>query len=169
MKPEISLTIGIWNPRFMDKEYWIQYPPSRIYNIKSGIHNVRSRRFKILVMHLILEECQPVSRRVSFHKRLSSVRKSERDAIGFHIIQAADNVPGKIKFHFLNFPNCIPKFHMSYRSSNSSQWRLHRGILWNTDKYVCSLFGERSERILGWTKVMCKYFLSLLRIIVIVI
>ena len=21
MKPEISLTIGIWNPRFMDKEY----------------------------------------------------------------------------------------------------------------------------------------------------
>ena len=22
-------------------------------------------------------------------------------------------------------------------------------------KYVCGLFGERSERILGWTKVMC--------------
>ena len=72
-------------------------------------------------MHLILEECQPVSRRVSFHKRRSSVRKSEKDAIGSHLIQAADNVPRKLKFHFLNFPYCIAKFHMSYRSSNSSQ------------------------------------------------
>ena len=42
-------------------------------------------------LHLILEECQPVFRRVSFHKRRSSVRKSEKDAIGTHLIQAADN------------------------------------------------------------------------------
>ena len=32
-------------------------------------------------LHLILEECHPVSRQVSFHKRRSSVRKSEKDAI----------------------------------------------------------------------------------------
>ena len=32
IKPEILLTIGIWNPRFTDKEYWIQYLPSGIYN-----------------------------------------------------------------------------------------------------------------------------------------
>ena len=49
-------------------------------------------------MHLILEECQPVSRRVSFHKRRSSVRKSEKDAICSHLIQAADNVLRKLKF-----------------------------------------------------------------------
>ena len=53
-------------------------------------------------MHLILEECQPVSCCVSFHKRRSSVSKSEKDAIGSHLIQAADNdSPRKLKFHFL--------------------------------------------------------------------
>ena len=56
-----------------------------------------------------------------FTKRRSSVSKSKKDAIGSHLIQAADKVPQKLKFRFLNFPYCIAKFHMSYRSSNSSQ------------------------------------------------
>ena len=114
---------GILNP--------VPVIPDLQHKIRNPQRAIKKPRFSL--MHLILEECQPVSRRVSFHKRRSSIRKSERDAIGSNIIQAADNVPGKLKFHFLNFPNCIPKFHMSYRSSNSSQWRLHRGILWNTD------------------------------------
>ena len=118
-------------------------------------------------MHLISEECQPVSRRVSFHKRRSSVRKSEKDAIGSHLIQAADNVPRKLKFHFLIFPYCIAKFHMSYWSSTSSQSRLHRGILWNPDipltRKVCvwSVWWAKWKDF-GWTKVICRYFLSLL-------
>ena len=93
--------------------------PDQQHKIRNPQPAIKKSRFSL--MHLILEECQPVSRPVSFRKRRSSIRKSERDAIDSHIIQAADNVPGKLKFHFLNFPNCIPKFHMSYRSSNSSQ------------------------------------------------
>ena len=102
-----------------------------------------------------------------FTKRRSSVRKSKKDAIGSHLIQAADNVPQKLKFRFLNFPYCIAKFHMSYRSSNSSQWRLHRGILWNTDIPVTRKVRMWSVwwakwKDFGWTKVMCRYFFRLL-------
>ena len=124
-----------WNLESTFHEQGIPNPVPAIRDLQHKIRNPQRaiQKPRCSLMHLILEECQPVSRRVSFHKRCSSIRKSERDAIGSYIIQAADNVPGKLKFHFLNFPNCIPKFHMSYRSSNSSQWRLHRGILWNTD------------------------------------
>ena len=110
-------------------------PVPAIRDLQHKIRNLRRaiQKPRFLWMHLILEECRPVSRRVSFHKRRSSVRKSEKDAIGSHLIQAADNIPRKLKFHFLNFPYCIAKFHMSYWSSTSSHSRLHGGILWNTD------------------------------------
>ena len=110
-------------------------------------------------MHLILEECQPVSRCASFHKRRSLVRKSEKDAICSHLIQAPDNVLRKLKFHCLNFPYfCVAKFHMSYRSSKRS---LSQGFIEGffeiqifplQGKYVCGLFGERSVRIMGGQK-----------------
>ena len=112
-----------WNLKSTFHGQGILDPVTAIRELQHKIRNpqraIQKPRFSW--MHLILEECQPVSRRVSFHKRRSSVRKSEKDAIGSHLIQAADNVPRKLKFHFLNFPYCIAKFHMSYRSSNSSQ------------------------------------------------
>ena len=112
-----------WNLESTFHGQGILNPVPAIRDLQHKIRNpqraIQKPRFSL--MHLILEECQPVSRRVSFHKRRSSVRKSEKDAIGSHLIQAADNVLRKLKFHFLNFPYCIAKFHMSYRSSNSSQ------------------------------------------------
>ena len=94
--------------------------PDQQHKIRNPQRAIQKPRFSL--MHLILEECQPVSRRVSFHKRCSSVRKSDKGAImGSHLIQAADNVPRKLKFYFLNFPYCIAKFDMSCRSSNNSQ------------------------------------------------
>ena len=124
-----------WNLESMFHGQGILNPVPTNRDLQHKIRNpqraIQKPRFSL--MHLILEECQPVSRRVSFHKRRSSVRKSEKDAIGSHLIQAADNVPRKLKLHFLNFPYCITKFHMSYRYSTSSLSRLHRGILWNTD------------------------------------
>ena len=129
-KPEISLTLGIWNPRCMDKEYRTNPVPG-IRDLQHKIRNpqraIQKPRFSW--MYLILHERQPVSRCVSFHQRRSSVRKSEKDAIGSLLIQAADNVQRKLKFHFLNFPYCIANFYMSYRSSTSSLSRLHRGTL----------------------------------------
>ena len=150
-----------WNLESTFHGQGILNPVPAIRDLQHKIRNpqraIQKPRFSL--MHLILEECQPFSRCVSFHKRRSSVRKSEKDAIGSHLIQAADNVPRKLKFHFLNFPYCMAKFHISYWSSTSSQSRLHQGILWNTDISltrkvctVCGLFGERSERILGRQK-----------------
>ena len=120
-----------WNLESTCHGQGILNPVPAIPDLQHKIRNPQraSKKPRFSWMHLILEECQPGSRRVSFHKRRSSVRKSEKDAIGSHLIQAADNVPGKFKFHYLYFPNCIPKLRMSYRSSNSSQRRLHRGIL----------------------------------------
>ena len=123
--------VSNWNLKSTFHGQGIQNPVPAIPDLQHKIRNpqraIQKPRFSLI--HLILEECQPVSRRVSFHKRRSSVRKREKDAIGSHLIQAGDNVPQKLKFHFLNFPYCIAKFHMSYRSSNSSQSRLHREIL----------------------------------------
>ena len=133
MKEGILLTSGIWNPRFTDKEYWIQYLLSGIYSIKSGIRNVRSRSQDSRGCTLYLEECPPVSRRVSFQKRRSSVRKSEKDAICSHLIQAADNVSRKLKF--LTFAT----FYIGLLNSTcridlvTAPRRLHRGIHRNTD------------------------------------
>ena len=94
-------------------------------------------------MHLILEECQPVSRRVSFHKRRSSVRKSEKDAICSHLIQAADNVPRKLKFHFLNFPYCIAKFQCQLPVKASSRDSLkYRYFPHKESMYVICLVSE---------------------------
>ena len=165
MKPGISLTIGIWNPRFMDKEYWIQYPPSGIYSIKSisAIHNVRSRSQDSRGCTLYLEECQPVSRRVSFHKRRSSVRKSEKDAICSHLIQAADNVPRKLKFltfatFYIGLLNSMCRIDLV-----TAPTRLNRGIHWNKDipltRKVCmwSVWWAKCQDF-GWTKVTCRYF-----------
>ena len=122
MEPDISLTIGICRESTFHGQ-GILNPVPAIRDLQHKIWNpqraIQKPRFPL--MHLILEECQPVSCRVSFHKRRSSVRKSEKDAIGSHLIQAADNVPRKLKFRFLNFPYCIAKFRMSDRSSNSSQ------------------------------------------------
>ena len=118
-------------------------------------------------MHLILEECQPVSRRVSFHKRRSSVRKSEKDAIGSHLIQAADNVPRKLKFHFLiTFDIALlnSKCHIDLVTTPSKgfiEGFFEIQIFPSQGKYVCGLFGEGSERILSGIN-LCRYFLSLL-------
>ena len=119
-------------------------------------------------MHLILEECQPVSRRVSFHKRRSSVRKSEKDAICSHLIQAADNVPRKLKFltfatFYIGLLNSMCRIDLV-----TAPTRLNRGIHWNKDipltRKVCMwsvLWGKCQD--FGWTKVnLCRYFLSLL-------
>ena len=113
-----------WNLESTFHGQGILNPVPAIRDLQHKIRNpqraIQKPRFSL--MHLILEECQPVSRRVSFHKRCSSVRKSDKGAImGSHLIQAADNVPRKLNFYFLNFPYCIPKFHMSCRSSNNSQ------------------------------------------------
>ena len=109
-----------WNLEFTFHGKRILNPVPAIRDLQHKIRNpqraIQKPRFSL--MHLILEECQPVSRRVSFHKRRSSVRKSDKGAImGSHLIQAAENVPRKLNFYFLNFPYCIPKFHMSCRSS----------------------------------------------------
>ena len=108
-------------------------------------------------MHLILEECQPVSRRVSFHKRRSSVRKSETDAKGSHLIQAADNVPRKLKFHFLNIPYCLLNSIcridlVTAPSKGFIEGFFEIQIFPSQGKYVCGLFGEQSEGILGGQK-----------------
>ena len=113
-----------WNLESTFHGQGILNPVSAIPDLQHKIRNpqraIKKSRFSL--MHLILEECQPVSRPVSFHKRRYSVRKSEKVAICSHLTQAADNVLRKLKFHFLNFPYCIAKFHiMSYRSSNSFQ------------------------------------------------
>ena len=110
-------------------------------------------------MCLILDEYQPVSRRVSFHnKRRSSVRKTEEDALGSHIIKAADNVPRKLKFHFLNFPYCIAIFYIfridlvTAPSKGFIEGFFEIQIFPSQGKYVCGLFGERSVRIMGGQK-----------------
>ena len=112
-----------WNLESTFHGQGILNPVPAIRDLQHKIRNpqraIQKPRFSS--MHLILEECHPVSRRVSFHKRRSSVRKSEKDAICSHLIQAADNVLRKLKFRFLNFPYFIAKFRMSYRSSNSFQ------------------------------------------------
>ena len=109
-------------------------------------------------MHLILEECQPVSRRVSFHKRRSLVRKSDKGAImGSHLIQAADNVPRKLKFYFLNFPYCIANSIcrvdlVTTPCKGFIEGFIEIKIFLSQGKYVCDLFGEGSVRILGGQK-----------------
>ena len=98
-----------WNLESTFHGQGILNPVPAIRDLQHKIRNpqraIQKPRFSL--MHLILEECQPVSRRVSFHKRRSSVRKSEKDAIGSHLIQAADNVPRKLKFRFLDCPYCL--------------------------------------------------------------
>ena len=95
-----------WNLESTFHGQGILNPVPAIRDLQHKIRNpqraIQKPRFPL--MHLILEECQPVSHRVSFHKRRSSVRKNKKDATGSHLIQAADNVPRKLKFHFLNFP-----------------------------------------------------------------
>ena len=55
-------------------------------------------------MYLILGKCQPIDPAVSVAKRRSCVTKSEKNAIGSHLIQVANyNGPRKFNFHFLNF------------------------------------------------------------------
>ena len=108
-------------------------------------------------MHLILEECQPVSCCVSFHKRRSSVSKSEKDAIGSHLIQAADNdSPRKLKFHFLiTFHIALLKCRIDLVTAPSNgfiEGFFEIQIFPLQGKYVCGLFGEQSERILGGQK-----------------
>ena len=112
-------------------------------------------------MHLILEECQPFSRCVSFHKRRSLVRKSEKDAIRSHLIQAAGNV---LRIESQNFT--FSTFHISLLNSISRidlvtapmaskgfiEGFFEIQIFPSQGKYVCGLFGERSERILGGQK-----------------
>ena len=120
---EVRNLANDWNLESTLHGQGILDPVPTIRDLQHKIRNpqraIQSPRFPS--MHLILEECHPVSRRVSFHKRRYSVRKSEKVAICSHLTQAADNVLRKLKFHFLNFPYFIAKFHMSYRSSNSSQ------------------------------------------------
>ena len=66
MKPGISLTIGIWNPTFHGQGILDSVPAIR--DLKHKIRNQQSviQKPRFSSMHLILEECQPVSRRVSF-------------------------------------------------------------------------------------------------------
>ena len=108
-------------------------------------------------MYLILNECQPVFRQVRFQKRRSSVRKSEKDAIGSHLIQAADNIPRKLKFHFLNFDiallNSICRIDLVPAPSKGFiEGSFEIQIFPSRVKYVCGLFGEESDRILGGQK-----------------
>ena len=92
------------------------------------------------------------------HKRRSSVRKSKKDAIGSHLIQAADNVPRKLKFHFLiTFHTALlnSKCHIdlvTVPSKGFIQGFFEIQIFLSQGKYVCGLFGEQSERILGGQK-----------------
>ena len=92
------------------------------------------------------------------HKRRSSVRKSKKDAIGSHLIPAADNVPRKLKFHFLiTFHTALlnSKCHIDLVTAPSKgfiEGFFEIQIFLSQGKYVCGLFGEQSERILGGQK-----------------
>jgi len=67
-----------WNLKSTFRGQGILDPVPAIRDLQHTIRNpqrvIQKPRFSL--MHLILEECQPVSRRVSFHKRRSSIRKS---------------------------------------------------------------------------------------------
>ena len=149
-----------WNLESTFHGQGILNPVPAIRDLQHKIRNpqraIQKQRFSLI--HLILEECQPVSRRVSFHKRRSSVKKSVKDAIGSHLIQAADNVPRKLKFHFLI------TFHIALLNSKCRidlvtapskgfiEGFFEIQIFLSQGKYVCGLFGERSVRILGGQK-----------------
>ena len=86
--------------------------------------------------------------------------KSEKDAIGSHLIQAADNVPRKLNFTFSTFRIALLKSIclidlVTAPSKGFIEGFFELQIFPSQGKYVCGLFGERSERILGWTKVTC--------------
>ena len=126
-----------WNLESTFHGQGILNPVPAIRDLQHKIRNrqraIQKPRFSL--MHLILEECQPVSRRVSFHNRRSSVRKSEKDAIGSHLIQAADNVRRKLQFHFLNFPVTAP-------SKVFIEGFFEIQIFPSQGNYVCGLLGE---------------------------
>ena len=89
------------------------------------------------------------------HKRRSSVKKSEKDAIGSQFIQVVIyNGPRKFKFHFLNFNiallNSIFRIDLvPARCQNFIEGSFDIQIFPSQGKYVCDLFGERSVRIYG--------------------
>ena len=145
-----------WNLESTFHGQVILNPVPAIRDLQHKIQNpqraIQKPRFSL--MHLILEECQPVYRRVSFHKRRFSVRKSEKDAIGSHLIQ-----PAKIKISlsqlsiYITLLNSICRIDLvTTPSKGFIEGFFEIQIFPLQGKYVCGLFGERSERILDGQK-----------------